>query len=60
MASLCPAPLENAEKAIQKHETVTLNRRDAKRFFDVIVNPPAPKDKLRTAMDEHGKRVASR
>ena len=52
--------LENAEKAIQKHATMTLDRRDAKRFFDVIVNPPTPNDKLRTAMDEHGRRVASR
>ena len=52
--------LENAEKAIQKHETMALNQRDAKRFFDVIINPPAPNDKLRRAMGEHGKRVATR
>ena len=52
--------LENAEKAIQKHETMALDRRDAKCFFDAIVNPPAPNDKLRTALDEHEKRVASR
>ena len=52
--------LENAERAIQKHETMALDRHDAKRFFDAIVNPPAPNDKLHTAMDEHGKRVASR
>ena len=52
--------LENAEKAIQKHETMALDRRDAKRFFDAIVNPPSPNDKLRTALGEHGKRVASR
>ncbi len=52
--------LENADKAIQKHETMALNRRDAERFFDAIINPPALNDKLRTAMDEHGKRVASR
>ena len=52
--------LENAEKTIQKHETMALDRRDAKRFFDAIVNPPAPNDNLRTALGEHGKRVASR
>jgi len=52
--------LENAEKTIQKYETMVLDRRDARRFFDVIVNPPAPNDKLRTAMDEHEKRVVSR
>lgn len=52
--------LENAEKAIQKHETMALDQCDAKRFFDAIVNPPVPNDKLRTAMDEYGKRVVSR
>ena len=52
--------LESAEKAIQKHEKMALGRRAAKHFFDVIVNPSPPNDKLRTALDEHGKRVASR
>ena len=52
--------LGNAEKAIQEHETMALARRDAKRLFDIIVNPPAPNDNLLTALDEHGKRVASR
>lgn len=52
--------LENAEKAIEKHETLALGRRDAKRFFDIIVNPPDPNDNLLTALEEHGKRVASR
>ena len=52
--------LSYAEKTIHMHETMALNRRDAMRFFDAIVNPPALKDKLRTAMGEHGKRVVSR
>ncbi len=52
--------LRYAEETIQKHETMALTRRDAKRFFDVIANPPAPNDKLRTGMDEHRKRVVSR
>lgn len=52
--------LENAEKTIQEHETMALARRDAKRFFDIIVNPPAPDDNLLKALDEHGERVASR
>ncbi len=52
--------LANAEKAIQENETMALARRDAKRFFDIIVNPPAANDNLLAALDEHGKRVASR
>ena len=51
--------LSYAEETIQLHETMTLKRRDALRFFDVIVNPPALNEKLRTAMEEHGKRVLS-
>ena len=51
--------LSYAEETIQMHETMTLKRRDALRFFDVIVNPPALNEKLRTAMEEHGKRVVS-
>ncbi len=52
--------LSYAEKTIQLHETMVLNRRDAMRFFDVLSNPPAMNDKLRSAMGEHGKRVVSR
>ena len=52
--------LSYAEKTIQLHETMVLNRRDAMRFFDVVSNPPALNDKLRSAMGENGKRVVSR
>lgn len=52
--------LSYADKTIQLHETMALNRRDAMRFFDAIVNPQALKDKLRTAMEEHEERVVSR
>lgn len=52
--------LNYAEKTIQLHETMVLNRQDAMRFFDAIVNPQALKDKLRTAMEEHEERVVSR
>jgi len=52
--------LSYADKTIQSHETMTLNRQDALRFFDVIVNPPALKETLRTAMEEHVERVVSR
>ncbi|MYC81730.1 MAG: DUF1778 domain-containing protein [Acidobacteria bacterium] len=52
--------LSYADRTLQSHETMTLNRRDALRFFDVIVNPPTLKDKLRTAMEEHLERVVSR
>ncbi len=52
--------LEHAEKAIRKHETMVLSRRDAETFLDVIINPPKPNAKLRTALGEHSRRVESR
>lgn len=52
--------LENAEKTIEKHETMALGRRDAEVFFDALANPPAPNGALQTALDEHGRRVVSR
>lgn len=52
--------LSYAEKTIQSHETMALNQRDAMRFFDAIMSPPAPNEKLREAMEEHGKHVVSR
>ena len=52
--------LENAEKAIKRHETMALGRRDAEIFFDALANSPAPKGALQAALDEHGRRVVSR
>ena len=52
--------LENAKKTIEKYERMVLGRRDAELFFDAVANPPAPNDELRTALDEHGRRVVSR
>ena len=52
--------IENAERAIREHETLTPSRRDAERFFDALANPPVPNAKLRKALSEHGRRVTSR
>ena len=52
--------LENAEKAVRRHETMALDREDAMRFFDALAKPPAPSDKLRAALKEHERRVESR
>ena len=60
--------LENAGRTIRKHETMVLGRRDAELFFDAIINPRcvrqwpdhALNNKLRKALDKHGRRVISR
>ncbi|MCY3829755.1 MAG: DUF1778 domain-containing protein [Rhodospirillaceae bacterium] len=52
--------LESAEKAVRRHEAMTLGREDAMRFFDALADPPPPNDRLRAALEEHGRRVDSR
>ncbi len=52
--------LENAEKAVRRHEAMVLDREDAMRFFDAIADPPPPNDRLRTALEEHRRLVDSR
>ncbi|MCY3829753.1 MAG: DUF1778 domain-containing protein [Rhodospirillaceae bacterium] len=49
--------LESAEKAVRRHEVMTLGRGDARRFFDAVTDPPPPNDRLRAALDEHRRRV---
>ena len=52
--------LENAEKTIDKYQTMALAREDAIRFFHALDNPPPPNDRLQAALDEHERRVDSR
>lgn len=51
---------ENAEKAVRRHEAMALGRKDARRFFDALADPPPPNDRLRAALAEHRRRVDSR
>ena len=51
--------LAHAEKAIRDHDTLALGRRDAEVFLDAIVNPRAPNERLRAALEEHARRVHS-
>ena len=59
-AFIVASALEYAEKTIDKHETVSLAREEAIRFFHALDNPPPPNDRLRAALDEHDRRVVSR
>ena len=51
--------LEHAEEAIRDHDTAVFERQDAEAFLDAIVNPPAPNERLRAALEEHTRRVDS-
>ncbi|OIQ94280.1 hypothetical protein GALL_237100 [mine drainage metagenome] len=50
---------EAAEKTIARHETLTLSVRDRQVFFDTLVNPPKPNERLLRAFKAEGERVGS-
>ena len=59
-AFIVSSALETAGKTMERHETMTLARRDAVRFFDALANPLPPNERLRSALEEHTRRVISR
>jgi uncharacterized protein (DUF1778 family) len=48
---------EAARRTIAEHETIVLSERDRVVFFDTLVNPPAPNERLHRAFAEHKRRV---
>lgn len=48
---------EAATRAIEEHEMLVLSERDRAVFFDVLVNPPMPNERLQRAFAEHKRRV---
>lgn len=48
---------EAARRTIAEHETVLLSDRDRSVFFDALVNPPPPNERLQRALAEHQRRV---
>jgi uncharacterized protein (DUF1778 family) len=48
---------EAARRTIAEHETLVLSERDRTVFFDTLVNPPAPNERLERAFAEHKRRV---
>ena len=51
------ALMEAARRTIAAHETLVLSERDRAVFFDALVNPPAPSERLGRAFAEHRRRV---
>jgi len=50
---------DTARRTIAEHETLALSARDRKVFFDTLVNPPEPNERLARALADHKRRVAS-
>jgi uncharacterized protein (DUF1778 family) len=51
---LISAASEKAEAIMEKHNNWLSSENDKKIFFDALVNPPTPNDKLKRAMKNHG------
>jgi uncharacterized protein (DUF1778 family) len=53
------AVTDAARRTIAEHETLMLSERDRKAFFDALVNPPKPSERLVRALAEHRRRIGS-
>ena len=51
------ALMEAARQTIAKHEMLVFSERDRAAFFDALVNPPEPNDRLQRAFAEHKRHV---
>ena len=52
--------LEQAEKTLQKHETMTLNTKNSRMFFEALAAPVRFNRKLAAALKKHDRRVVSK
>jgi len=50
---LISAASEKAEAIMERHNKWLVSENDRKVFFDALLNPPAPNNKLKAAMKKH-------
>lgn len=59
LTDFCTTALtEAARRTIAEHETIVLSDRDRAAFFEALINPPEPSERLRRAFTAHKRRVA--
>jgi uncharacterized protein (DUF1778 family) len=59
LTDFCMTALTDAaRRTIAEHETISLTEHDRTVFFDTLINPPAPNERLNRAFAEHKRRVA--
>jgi uncharacterized protein (DUF1778 family) len=49
-----------ADEIIEKHRSILASRQDQEIFFDAIMNPPAPGNKLSAAANKYNKLVVEK
>ncbi len=52
--------MEHAEKTVQKHETMSLNAKNSRKFLEALATPVRFNRKLAQALKEHDQRVVSK
>ena len=50
--------VEAAQQTIARHETLDLSERDREAFFDALIHPPEPNERLQRAFEAELKNVA--
>lgn len=59
VSDFCVSALaDTARRTIAEHETLVLSARDRAAFFDALINPPSPHERLARSLAEHKRRVA--
>lgn len=60
LTEFCVSTLtEAARRTVRNHDTLPLSERDRSVFFDVLMNPPPPNERLARAFAARKRRVAS-
>lgn len=49
--------LQQADSIVREHEVISLSPEEWERFQDLLLNPPAPNDRLQRALEEHDRIV---
>jgi uncharacterized protein (DUF1778 family) len=60
LTEFCVTALTDAaRRVIAEHETLTLTERDREVFFEALVNPPEPSERLVRALVDHKRRTGA-
>ena len=60
ISDYCLAAITDAaRRTIAAHDTLTLSTQDRAAFFEAMINPPTPGERLARALAEHGQRVGT-
>ena len=58
LTDFCVTALADAaRRTIAEHETLMLSEQDRRAFFDALINPPKPSERLVRALAEHKRRI---